>query len=120
MTRIWIPGRFPGLNELLALRRTRPGAAHHVDLYSARKRQWCNAVAWTAKAARLPAVTCAQWVGCAWIDDARRVDLDNRAAGGGKLILDGLVLAGVLPDDGWRYVRHLEHRCWTRGEYLSL
>jgi len=39
-----------------------------------------------------------------WKERDRRRDPDNIAAAGRKLILDGLVLAGVLPDDGWNHV----------------
>ena len=31
----------------------------------------------------------------------KRTDPDNIAAGGRKVILDGLVEGGILPDDGW-------------------
>lgn len=44
-----------------------------------------------------------------WHPANRRQDPDNIAAGGGKVILDGLVSAGVLPRDSWRWVGELHH-----------
>ena len=44
------------------------------------------------------------WFSFLWIERNRRRDKDNVAAGGRKLILDGLVEAGILPDDSWKYV----------------
>lgn len=34
---------------------------------------------------------------------------DNVCGAGQKLVLDGLVAAGILPGDGWAHVRGLEH-----------
>ena len=39
-----------------------------------------------------------------WAEKHGRRDLDNVAAGGRKIIIDGLVDEGVLPDDSRRYV----------------
>jgi len=39
-----------------------------------------------------------------WIEKHGRRDLDNVAAGGRKIIIDGLVDRGVMPDDTRRYV----------------
>jgi hypothetical protein len=39
---------------------------------------------------------------------ARLRDPDNISSGGRKIILDGLVQAGVIPDDGWDVVRGWE------------
>lgn len=40
-----------------------------------------------------------------WVEGDMRRDLDNVAAGGRKVVLDGLVAAGVLGGDGWKHVR---------------
>lgn len=39
-----------------------------------------------------------------WVEPNRRRDLDNISSFGRKVIQDSLVDAGVLKDDGWKYV----------------
>lgn len=39
-----------------------------------------------------------------WVEKNRRRDLDNISSFGRKAIQDALVAAGVLKDDGWKYV----------------
>ena len=39
-----------------------------------------------------------------WVEPNRRRDLDNISSFGRKVIQDSLVNAGVLHDDGWKYV----------------
>lgn len=43
-----------------------------------------------------------------WICKDKRKDKDNIAAGI-KFILDGLVVAGVIADDGWKQVNSFKH-----------
>lgn len=40
-----------------------------------------------------------------WIEKDRRRDCDNICGGGRKFVLDAMVKAGVLKDDGRRYVK---------------
>lgn len=40
-----------------------------------------------------------------WYEINRRRDLDNISSFGRKVIQDALVKSGVLPDDGWKYVK---------------
>ena len=42
--------------------------------------------------------------------DNRRRDADNAATASGKPCIDGLVAAGVLPDDSPQYVRYVTYR----------
>ncbi len=44
-----------------------------------------------------------------WVECDKRRDIDNVAAGGTKVLLDGLVAAGILPDDSRRWVRAITH-----------
>lgn len=90
-----MPGKFPGLNELLAAAKMRRGR-----VYAAIKRRWTHQVAEAARAQRIPQYERARFA-FLWREGSRRRDPDNVAAGGRKLILDGLVEAGVLPNDGW-------------------
>ena len=39
-----------------------------------------------------------------WFCRNRRKDPDNISSAGRKIILDGLVTAGILQDDGWKQV----------------
>lgn len=101
---LWIPCPLPGLNELISAAK---GSGGHGTAYAQLKRQWTEAVWALAKAARIdkpgpferPVMIDFQWV-----ERDRRRDPDNVAAGGRKLILDGLVAAGVLAGDGWRHI----------------
>ena len=45
----------------------------------------------------------------AWVERDLRRDIDNIAAGGTKVILDGMVSAGVLPNDSRKWVTSLTH-----------
>lgn len=47
-----------------------------------------------------------------WIEPGTRRDPDNLAVP--KAILDGLVNAGVLPDDSWKHVAGFRHE-WRVG-----
>lgn len=95
--------RFPSLNEMIAQ------AKNHWSAYAKQKRRHTDRVALEARAARLPRVKGPVIVCIAWIEPDARRDLDNVAAGGQKSVLDGLVQAGVLPNDTRRWVRGIEH-----------
>lgn len=97
---LWVSGPLPGMNELVAAAK---GAGGRGYLYAVMKREWTDAVCMLAKAARLPKFTCVL-MHFQWREKGRRRDPDNIAAGGRKLVLDGLVKAGVLPGDGWKHV----------------
>ena len=97
---LWIPGPLPGLNDLI---KAAKGAGGTGRGYSRLKRQWTQTVWALAKRQRLPMLIGARLV-FEWREKGRRRDPDNIAAGGRKLILDGLVLAKVLPGDGWAHV----------------
>jgi len=97
-----IPGRLPGLNEIIA------AAKSHYAKYSTEKKEYTEEVAWLAKQARLPKFEKAYLV-ITWYEPDHRRDPDNIMAGQ-KFILDGLVQAGVLPNDSQKYVRGIVHR----------
>lgn len=98
--RLWIPGKLPGMNDLIGAAKGFGGRGYG---YSKLKRQWTDTIILLAKAAKLQPVKRAR-LGFLWVEESRRRDPDNIAAGGRKLILDGLVKAGVLPGDGWAVV----------------
>jgi Holliday junction resolvase RusA-like endonuclease len=104
---LFIPGPLPGLNELISAAKGAGGSGAH---YSRLKRQWGETVWAYAKKARLQRVQDPATITFTWREKNRRRDLDNIAGGGQKLVLDGLVKAGVLEDDGWEHVYSIEHR----------
>lgn len=94
---LWLPGRFPGLNEIIAAAK---GAGGRGFAYAKLKRDMGERVWLYAKSARLQPVARGHFA-FLWIEKDRRRDPDNVAAGGRKLIFDGLVKAAVIPGDGW-------------------
>jgi hypothetical protein len=101
MATLWIPGPLPGLNELLDAAK---GAGGRGMRYAKLKRGWTEAVWALANVARLRRFDGPVVLRFEWVERDRRRDPDNVAAGGRKLVLDGLVKAGVLAGDGWASV----------------
>lgn len=94
-----IPGRLPGLNEIIDAAKRNP---HEY----ARMKETCTAmVAWLAK--KLPRFEKVALV-ITWYEPDQRRDPDNIMAGQ-KFILDGLVAAGTIPNDSQKYVRGIVH-----------
>jgi Holliday junction resolvase RusA-like endonuclease len=101
--RLTIPGRLPGLNELISNDRGNKFAA-------AKEKK--TLTAWVAALARkqCPFIFIRTVeITFAWYEKDERRDIDNVAAAGTKVILDGLVEASVLHDDGRKYVRAIHH-----------
>ncbi len=115
--RLWIPGPLPGMNEIIAAAKS--GGKGRV--YAAMKASHTSAVTLFARKARLKPIDFAVF-GFDWHEPTRRRDPDNLMAGA-KFILDGLVKAGVIPNDGWDNVGGLVH-CWTlsknRGVHVTI
>lgn len=99
---LWVPGPLPGMNELIAAAK---GSGGRGAAYARIKDEWTTTVWAYAKAARLPKFPGRVVLSFRWLERDRRRDPDNVAAGGRKLVLDGLVTAGVLRGDGWRFVQ---------------
>jgi len=95
-----IPGRLPGLNEIVA------AAKSHFGAYAKMKHEHTTAIAWIAK--KLPTYKRVALV-ITWYEPDRRRDPDNIMAGQ-KFILDGLVMAGVIPDDSQKHIQGIVHR----------
>jgi hypothetical protein len=94
---LWIPGPLPGLNEVIAAAKGFRGRGIG---YSNMKSAWTTTVWALSKKARLVPVASARLT-FTWFERSRRRDPDNFSSAGKKFILDGLVKAGVLPEDGW-------------------
>jgi Holliday junction resolvase RusA-like endonuclease len=98
-----IPGRLPGFNEII-------DAAKHgmykYQPYAQMKETYTNMVAWLAK--RLPKFEKVALI-ITWHEPNRHRDPDNIMAGQ-KFILDGLVVAGTIPNDNQRHIQGIIHR----------
>ncbi|WP_069649655.1 RusA family crossover junction endodeoxyribonuclease [Caloranaerobacter ferrireducens] len=98
--KIVIPGELPDLNQIIE------AAKSHYGQYSKLKKQNTNIVAWAAKGkGRYKKIDLI----ITWYCKDRRKDKDNIAAGL-KFILDGLVKAGVIENDGWKQINDFTHR----------
>lgn len=111
---LWVPGPLPGMNELIAAAKGAGGRGAH---YAKLKKQWTDTV-WALalstgihKPGPFPGRVCLAF---RWFERDRRRDPDNVAAGGRKLVLDGLVQAGVIAGDGWRSIQS-----WTDSFNVS-
>ena len=102
-----IESRFPSLNATLA------AAKRHWSIYAKEKRRLTLSVALLCKAQQLKPVKRAV-IRFTWYEKNKR--RDNISAAGKKPILDGLVEAGVLKDDGWSVIHGLEDRYFVDKE----
>lgn len=97
--RIFFP-LLPSLNDLLGAA-VRPRGRSNA--YNTLKQRWTRDLVVLIKQARLRPVTRVTVV-FTWCEPTKRRDPDNLAAGGRKLLLDALVAAKVLPNDGWAQI----------------
>ena len=97
-----IPGRLPSENEIIA------AAKGHWNYYREMKKTETERVAWHAKEQKIRSVQKADFTITWYCPDTRR-EKDNIMAGQ-KFIFDGLVQAGVLPDDRWKNIGNIWHR----------
>lgn len=96
--RITIQGRLSGLNEYIA--------AERANRYKAAKLKRENeAVVMIAIKQQLRNVKIEKpvYMEYTWVEKNKRRDLDNITFGR-KIIQDSLVKAGILKDDGWKYI----------------
>lgn len=94
---VWIPGRFPSLNEIIG---SQSRGKNNWNAYNALKVQWYGQIKLICQAKRMPLQdpTYATFLFC---EPTRARDPDNLVAGGVKLLLDSFVGAEVLSGDGW-------------------
>lgn len=97
--RLTIPGELPTMNEIVAVSKK-----HHMA-YASMKKKYTDLV--HLHASNLPKVDRADFL-IIWYCKNRRKDKDNIMAGA-KFILDGLVNAGVIENDGWAQVGNIFH-----------
>ena len=90
-----VPGELPGLNTIIE-----EAKSHHMA-YANLKEEYTEKVAWKAKS--LPEFK-KVYLNITYYCANRRRDPDNIAAGK-KFLIDGLVEADVLENDGWNQVK---------------
>lgn len=98
---VTIPGELPTLNEYIAVERGNKYAAAKM------KKEYTQLVAFFVR--WCDPMVCPVKVMCHWHCKNKRKDPDGITLGL-KFILDGLVLAGVLPNDTWAWIRGIEHK----------
>jgi len=105
----FVPGPLPGLNEMLDARgqgkrigRKRP------NRYNDLKREWETLICLEIARQRIKPITTRAEFEFFWCEPNLRRDPDN-ISGGGKLILDSLVIAEILPNDNQKWVKKLIH-----------
>lgn len=112
---LWIPCRAPNLNDLI-----RASERHH-HAYDKLKKQWANLVMLTVFAHPSPQVLLGRRCSVHFelVEQNTRRDPDNIASGTAKLVLDGLVKAGVLEGDGWKHIAGLSFS-WRVGSPVGV
>lgn len=93
--KIVIPGELPGLNKIIDKSKT------HWAAYSEMKKEHTNTIAWIAKTELEPMSRIE--LDITYYCKNRMKDPDNIAAGK-KFIIDGLVEAEILENDGWKQI----------------
>ena len=102
MSTITIRLPLPQLNDVLR------EAKAHWAAYSGPKKKLTRAIALQAMFERMERITDPYNVLCTWHPQDRRVDPSNLSYAL-KYLEDGLVLAEVLPGDGYKWVRSICH-----------
>lgn len=103
--KIVIPGELPDLNTII--KESKRGRGKWQP-YNEIKQVNTNKVAWIAKS-KIKKKFKKIDVEVTWICENRRKDKDNIMAGT-KFILDGLVVAGVIKNDGWKQIGDISHK----------
>ena len=96
--KLTIPGRLPGLNELLKAPKGNRFRANQIKREAETKIAWC--ILQQLRGVQIAGKVTLRYT---WYEPNRRRDLDNIASGH-KYIQDALVRAGVLEGDGWRHI----------------
>lgn len=116
---LWIPGRLPGLNEIILASSKRSGK---YSPYAKLKEQWGGTIALLAHAQNFPRLVGRHDFYYEFLEPNMRRDPSNFIAGGVKIIEDALQLAGLLDGDGWKNVASIRvtHRAKKEGFGIML
>jgi Holliday junction resolvase RusA-like endonuclease len=96
-----IPGELTGLNEIIAI------SKEHWAKYAEEKHSRTEEIAFLAKNQIKGKYQMVDLV-FTWFCKNRKRDKDNIIAGQ-KFVIDGLVAAGVIENDGWKQIRNIFH-----------
>lgn len=123
----WVAGKVPSLNDLIDAKGTRAPVIRSIimrqrpkkgqrgggfDLYNDIKQDW---TARTIRAVGSPFVRClSAYFGYVVVEETTRRDPSNVCSAAIKFIEDGLVKAGVIPNDGWGNVLGIRPVCIHR------
>lgn len=99
--KIVIPGELPGLNKII------DKSKQHWASYSKMKKKYTNKAAWLAKS-ELPKMNKIDLC-FTWYCKNRRKDKDNILVGQ-KFVIDGLVKAEIIKNDGWNEIGDIVHK----------
>lgn len=105
MIKITIPGKLPGLNEIIAESKRGRGKWQP---YNEMKRLHTEEIAWIVKSKVKKEFEQIN-ISINWICKNRMKDKDNIMAGT-KFILDGLVEGGAIANDGWKQIGDITHK----------
>ena len=95
--KVFIPGPMPGRNE------QEKAARSHYHAAASMKKKWTNHCARFFEAKDLGKVD----IECLFAEKNKRRDPDNISSGAIKYILDGMIKAGALKNDGWKQINSL-------------
>lgn len=108
--RFFVAGPLPGLNEMLE---SAKGAGGTGRRYAKVKKTWTETVWAVALSNRIKPLARVE-LGFLWVERNRQRNPDN-VASAKKFILDGLVMAKVLKNDGWGQVAGWTDSFTTEG-----
>jgi len=104
MNTLWIPGKLPGLNEIIRARSSRGNGV----AYTSMKKALTKEISDLAKYGRLKPMASAYFT-YLHFERTRQRDPSNFCSGVSKFVEDGLVHAKVLGNDGWRHILGFTH-----------
>lgn len=107
---VYIATRLPSLNDLLEAAKVRKG---NWSGYAERKAMYGSICKADIRSAKLKPVTGPVSLHFLWMEPNKKRDKDNIAAGGCKIVIDSLVAAGILKNDGWKQITSITHEWIT-------
>lgn len=102
MNRFIISGQLGGLNEMIDSARANKYKS------ASNKRKYTNLVCWSIIQAKIKPLQSKVDVVIKWYCPNMRKDKDNIMAGQ-KYIFDGMQVAGIIPNDGWKEIGDIKH-----------
>lgn len=100
---LYIDTELPALNEIIGANRTNKFSGANL------KRKYTNLVAWECKHQGVKPFNKKIDIQFTWNCKNKRKDKDNIMASQ-KFVFDGLQLAGVIQNDGWKEIGNIDHR----------